>query len=99
MDFGFLKWGDGNDLGLEFVESGLEAPEVLRPGQDDEIHIAAKFRSSVTHAGLPAHEQAADAMTLHRRKDCLCRVLVQVSLQVKGRLPTADRIPSSAPAG
>ena len=44
-----------------------------------------KFRCSVEHARLAAHQQAADAMSLHRRKDFQCRVRVQESLQVSGK--------------
>jgi hypothetical protein len=57
----------------------------------------AKFRSAVKHARLSAHQQAADAMTAHRRKDCLCRVRVQVSLLAKEKCSKGYWILSSAP--
>ncbi|MFZ9938061.1 MAG: hypothetical protein ACO3JG_13540, partial [Luteolibacter sp.] len=96
MEEGFLECGHCNHLGLQFVQRCLKAPQILRFGEDGEVHVAAKFRSAVKHARLAAHEQAADAMTTHRRKDCQCRVRVQESLQGIGRFPTSGLIPSSA---
>ena len=83
MQIGRLERGDGDHFGLKLVKRRLQAPQVFRLGEDDEIHVAAKFRSAVKHACLAAHQQAADAMTPHRRKDCLCRVRVQGSLLVR----------------
>ncbi len=63
--------------------SRLQMQEIFWLRKDREIDVATKFRSAVKHARLTAHQQAADAMTPHRRKDCLCRVPVQVSLLVR----------------
>lgn len=75
----------------------LQFLQVFRFSKNCKIHIPAKFRSSVKYARLTAHEQAADAMRFHRRKDFQCRVRVQGILQASGRCCGAVRTHSSAP--
>ncbi len=90
---------DCNDIRLKFIQSVLQALEIVRFCKKREVDIAAKFRSPVEYAGLTSHEQATDAMFLHRRKDFQCRVRVQESLQVLGTFRAGVLILPSAAVG
>jgi hypothetical protein len=56
MKEGLLERGDGDHFGLKFVKCRLKTPQILRFGEDREIHVTAKFRSAVKHARLAAHQ-------------------------------------------
>jgi hypothetical protein len=87
---------DGNHLSSQGLKGTLEAEQVVWFGKNCEIDVAAKFRSSVEHAGLASHEEAPDAMRSHRRKDFECRVLAQAYLRVINKWSTGGRILPSA---
>lgn len=58
---------------LEGGQRGLEALQILRLGEDRDVGIAAKLRGAVEDSCLAAHEQVADAVLAHRRKDYASR--------------------------
>src|ERR1017187_351401 len=59
----------GDPLGIEFAQRGQEPGEVLLRGQQRQVHIFAKLRRAVQHAGLAAHKQRLYLMVPDRRKD------------------------------
>jgi hypothetical protein len=69
--------------------------EVRGVGEDGEVRVAAKLGRAVKHARLSAHEQGADAVRAHRRKDFAYRVRDQVSLRARGRFARVSRFPAS----
>src|ERR1700722_1521194 len=89
------KWRNGDGLGLKFGECLAQSRQVGGVGKDDEIGVAAKLGRAVKHARLSAHEQGADAVRAHRRKDFACRVRDQVSLQVRYKSAKVSRFPAS----
>ena len=64
-------------------------------GENGEIRVAAKLGRAVKHARLAAHEQGADAVRAHRRKDFAYRVRDQVSLRARDRFARVSRFPAS----
>jgi hypothetical protein len=58
-----------NSRSLELVKSPLEPVEILLFGQNKKINVLANLRRAVEYAGLPSHEQRADAIDSDRRKD------------------------------
>jgi hypothetical protein len=89
------KWRDRNRFGLEFRQSFSQSREIGNVCDDGEIRIAAKLGRAVEHARLPAHEQCADALCAHRRKDFAYRVRDQVNLPARDRFARVSRFPAS----
>ena len=88
------RW-DGDGFGPQFGERPAQAREVRGVGEDGEVGVAAKLGRAVEHARLSAHEQGADAVRAHRRKDFAYRVRNQVSLPARGRSARVSRFPAS----
>ena len=80
-----MQGGNRDRFGFQFCKRRAQANKVGRIGQNGKIRVAAKFRGAVEHARLPAHEERADAVRLHRRKDFAYRVRDQVHLPVPHR--------------
>jgi hypothetical protein len=92
----FLKAWNRNDFSLQFLKCQLQPRQIFIACKNREVDISAKFRSSVEHASLTAHQQVLDTMTLHRRKDSQCRVRVQGYLLKIEMFPTdAWNVPSA----
>ena len=90
-----FKWRDGDRFGLQFCERLAQAREIGGVSKDGEIRVAAKLGRAVEHARLSAHEQGADAMRAHRRKDFAYRVRDQASLRARDRSARVSRSPAS----
>ena len=90
-----VEVGHGNGLGAKLCQRLSQPREVGGIGEDGEVRVAAKLGRAVEHARLSAHEQGADAMRAHRRKDFAYRVRDQVSLQVRDTFATIFRFPAS----
>jgi hypothetical protein len=91
-----LEGWNGNNLGLQIVKRLSQPGKVVTIGKNGEIGVAAKFGCAVEHARLAAHEQNADAMRAHRRKDFAYRVRDQARLRAPGMPAIASRFPASA---
>jgi len=93
----YFKRRDRDGFGLKFSERFLQPGEVRSIGKNNEIRVPAKLRRAVKHARLSAHEQGADAVHAHRRKDFAYRVRDQVSLPKRDKFAKASRFPASVP--
>ena len=90
-----FKRRDGDGFGLQFGQRLSQPREVGGVGEDGEVRVAAKLGRAVKHARLSAHEQGADAVRAHRRKDFAYRVRDQASLPARDRFARASRFPAS----
>lgn len=87
---------DGNDPCLQIRKGAAEAGEIASVGEDDEVGVSAKLRRAVEYARLSPHEEGADPVRLHRRKDFAYRVPDQAVSPTTNRSATASRSPASA---
>ena len=87
---------DGDDRCLQIRQGAAEAGEIASVGEDDEVGVSAKLRRAVEHARLSSHEEGADPVRLHRRKDFAYRVPDQAVSPTTHRSATASRSPASA---
>src|SRR5438132_6966165 len=88
-----------NEVGAQLRQRVPQPDKVGGVGENGEVRIAAKLGCAVEYARLSAHEQGANAVRAHRRKDFAYRVRDQVSLPGPGRFATASRFPANvAPA-
>ena len=90
-----FKGGDGDGFGHQIGECFAQPHKIRGVGENGEISVAAKFGRAVEHARLSAHEEGADVVRAHRRKDFAYRVRDQVSLRGRGRFARASRSPAS----
>ena len=90
-----FKRRDGDGFGLQVRQRLPQPREIGRVGEDGEVRVAAKLGRAVEHARLSAHEQGADAVRAHRRKDFAYRVRDQVSLRARDRFARVSRFPAS----
>jgi hypothetical protein len=90
-----IKWRHGDARGAQFSQRLLQSRQIGGVGKDGEIGVAAKLGRAVKHAGLPAHEQGADAVRAHRRKDFAYRVRDQGILPARDRSAKVSRFPAS----
>src|SRR5882672_5714969 len=79
-----FEWRNGDGFGLKLSHRFPQTREVGGVCENGEIGIAAKLGRAVKYAGLSAHEQGANAVRAHRRKDFAYRVRDQVSLLGQG---------------
>ena len=91
-----LKRRNGDGVGLKFGQCLAQPHQICGIRQNQEVGIPAKLGCAVEHARLSAHEQGADVMRAHRRKDFAYRVRDQGSLRGRDRFARASRFPSSA---
>jgi hypothetical protein len=89
------KRRNGDGFGLQFGERLAQTREIGGVGEDDKTSVAAKLGRAVKHARLSAHEQGANALRAHRRKDFAYRVRDQVSLRARDRSAKVSRFPAS----
>ena len=95
----WFKRRDGDRFGQQIGEGPAQPGDVGGVSQYRKVRVAAKLGRAVKHARLSAHEQGADAMRVHRRKDFAYRVRDQVSLPARDSFAKASRSPASvAPA-
>ena len=87
---------DGNDPCRQIRHGAAEAGEIASVGEDDEVSVSAKLRRAVENARLPSHEEGADPVRLHRRKDFAYRVPDQAVSPTTNRSATASRSLASA---
>jgi hypothetical protein len=90
-----LERRNSDGSGLEFGESFPETSKIGGVGKNCQIGVAAKLGCAVKHAGLTAHEQSANAVPSHRRKDFAYRVRDQANLQGRDRFAIVSRFRSS----
>ena len=91
-----LERRHGDDARLEIGHRVAQALQVPGIGDDRQIGDAAKLRSAVQDAGLAAHQQRANPVRPHHRKDFANRARDQACLRGPGRSATSARSPPSA---
>src|SRR6266568_924117 len=88
---------------LRWFSSGVSQFLQFRTQRRPVLPVALTFSGflgrAVEHARLSAHEQGADAVRAHRRKDFAYRVRDQVSLRARDRSARASRSPTSVEPG
>jgi hypothetical protein len=82
-------------FGLKFRQCFSQPREIRGIGEDGEVRVAAKLGRAEEHARLSAHQQGADAVRAHRRKDFAYRVRDQVSLPARDKSARVSRSPPS----
>jgi hypothetical protein len=90
------RWHRNTD-GLEIIQSQVEFHKIGSIREDEKIHVLAKLRRAVEHAGLAAHKQCLNLMFLHRQKDLSDRGLDQGFLLGLGIGRKSFHFPGSAP--
>src|SRR5579862_580971 len=90
-----FKLRNSDDIGLKFSQCLSQSHEVGRVRKNGEVRVAAKLGCAVKYARLSAHEQGANAVCAHRRKDFEYRVQDQASLPVRHRFARVFRSPAS----
>jgi hypothetical protein len=61
----------------------------------ESVIVLVRGGRAVKHARLPAHEESADVVRAHRRKDFAYRVRDQASLRARDKSATVSRFPAS----
>ncbi len=92
------EWRHRNSPPLKLLNRSFKANKIVRFGQNQDIDVLANLRRAVEDAGLPAHEQGPDAMSLERRKDLSDRGRGQDCLPGRYIPPGSARSGRTAPA-
>ena len=87
---------NGNDFCLQIRQGAAEPGEIASVGEHDEVGVPAKLRRAVEHARLPSHEEGADPVRPHRRKDFAYRVPDQGVSPTTNRSARVSRSPATA---
>src|SRR2546421_12731150 len=84
-----------NEFSAQLRQRFAQPDEVGSVSEDGEVRVAAKLGCAVEYARLSAHEQGANAVRAHRRKDFAYRVRDQVSLQGPSTFARVSRSPAN----